>query len=154
MIVGKPITTTPPWPVMSPIRAAGMPPIIVVKLPIAIMSGPPAHTAGSQTRAAGIPPIITVTAPGGMIGPPTCRTTPVHIGAALRAVGGGARFRAPPTAGGPPAAGRFGRGGRAPPRAPFAGPAFGNVDAVVNRQLVKLHQPLRMERGGQKNSTR
>ena len=54
---------------MSPIRAAGMPPIRTVKAPIAITSGGPTQTAMSPTRAAGRPPIRTVTASGGRIGP-------------------------------------------------------------------------------------
>src|SRR4051812_30987461 len=65
---------------MSPIRAAGIPPIITVIEPLAITSGGPTQVAMSPTRAAGIPPIRTVTAPGGRIGPPTCGTTPVTIG--------------------------------------------------------------------------
>ncbi len=65
------MTMTPPCAVVSPMRAAGIPPIITEVEPFAITSGGPAHTHKSLTRAAGIPPIITVTAQGGKIGPPT-----------------------------------------------------------------------------------
>src|SRR2546422_11143762 len=65
---------------MSPIRAAGRPPINTVKLPIAMTSGGPAHAARSPTRAAGSPPISAVGHPGGKIGPPTCGTSTVTIG--------------------------------------------------------------------------
>src|SRR5436309_6059291 len=71
---------TPPWAVMSPIRAAGIPPINTVNEPIAITSGGPTQVAISLTRAAGILPINTVGQHGGNIGPPTCGTTPVTIG--------------------------------------------------------------------------
>ena len=65
---------------MSPMRAAGMPPIITVALPFAITSGGPAQVAMSPMRAAGIPPISTVGQPGGRTGPPTCGTRTVTIG--------------------------------------------------------------------------
>ncbi len=57
---------------MSPIRAAGNPPIITVAEPLAIVSGGPVQVAISVALAAGIPPINTVIAPGGRMGPPTC----------------------------------------------------------------------------------
>jgi hypothetical protein len=83
---------TPPWAVWSPIRAAGMPPIITFDEPIAIASGGPTHVAMSPTRAAGMPPIITVGAPGGRIGPPTCGFGPSESGqvcmSPTRAAGG------------------------------------------------------------------
>src|SRR5581483_5284495 len=78
--VGQPITMTPPWAVMSPSRAAGMPLMSTVNEATATTSGPPAQTHMSVARAAGMPPISTGTAHGGMIGPPTCGTTPVTIG--------------------------------------------------------------------------
>ena len=85
-------TMTPPWAVMSPMRAAGIPPISTVKDPSAMTSGPPAQTAMSPTRAAGRPPMRTVGQPGGRIGPPTCGTGPVAIGqvcmSVTRAAGG------------------------------------------------------------------
>jgi two-component system, OmpR family, response regulator MprA len=90
--VGQPRTITPPWAVMSPIRAAGKPPIITRGEPMAIVSGGPAQVHMSLTLAAGSPPISTVGAPGGRIGPPTCGTTPVTMGqvcmSLTRAAGG------------------------------------------------------------------
>src|SRR5438128_1111685 len=78
--VGQPITITPPCAVMSPIRAAGMPPIITVVDPMAITSGGPTQTAMSVTRAAGRNPISTIGQQGGRIGPPTCGTRTVTMG--------------------------------------------------------------------------
>jgi len=78
--VGHPATITPPCAVESPMRAAGIPPIITVDEPMAMLSGGPTQIAMSPTRAAGIPPIRTVGELGGKIGPPTCGTTPVTIG--------------------------------------------------------------------------
>ena len=46
--VGQPIMIVPPWAVRSPMRAAGIPPISTVKLPSAITSGGPTHTAMSS----------------------------------------------------------------------------------------------------------
>jgi hypothetical protein len=66
--------------VLSPIRAAGMPPIITVAEPAAIVSGGPVQTSISPTLAAGIPPIKTVGQPGGRTGPPTCGTGPLLNG--------------------------------------------------------------------------
>src|SRR5262245_648774 len=68
--VGQP-TTTPPWTVLSPIRAAGRPPIRTVAEPLAMTSGGPTQVAKSVARAAGRPPIKTVGHAGGRIGPPT-----------------------------------------------------------------------------------
>jgi len=58
------------WAVVSPTRAAGMPPIITVPDPLAIMPGPAGTQLGSEhgadvsvTRAAGLLPIITVDSP-------------------------------------------------------------------------------------------
>jgi hypothetical protein len=56
--------TAPPAAVMSPILAAGIPPIITVADPFTIASTP--HE--SPIRAAGSPPIKTVGQPGGRIG--------------------------------------------------------------------------------------
>jgi len=78
--VGYPTTIEPPCEDRSPIRAAGIPPIITVAEPLTILSGGPVHVHISPTLAAGIPPINTVGHPGGRIGPPTCGTTPVTIG--------------------------------------------------------------------------
>jgi hypothetical protein len=61
-------------------RAAGMFPINTVADPLAIVSGGPVQVHISPIRAAGIPPMSTVGHPGGMMGPPTCGTTPVTIG--------------------------------------------------------------------------
>ena len=71
---------TPPCAVMSPIRAAGLPPIITVADPMTMTSGGPTQVHISPTRAAGIPDMITVGQHGGIIGLPTCGTTPVTIG--------------------------------------------------------------------------
>jgi hypothetical protein len=78
--VAHPNMMLPPCDVLSPMRAAGIPPIVTVAEPAAIESGGPVHVHISPTRAAGIPPIITVGHPGGMTGPPTCGTVPVTIG--------------------------------------------------------------------------
>jgi hypothetical protein len=61
----------PPWVVISPRRAAGIPPIITVIEPLTMESGGPTQVAISPTRAAGIMPIITVGQQGGRMGPPT-----------------------------------------------------------------------------------
>ncbi len=61
----------PPCAVMSPMRAAGMPPIITVKEPSAMTSGGPTQTHMPPTVAAGIAPMSTVGTPGGNTGPPT-----------------------------------------------------------------------------------
>jgi hypothetical protein len=77
---------------MSPILAAGIPPIKTVAEPITIESGGPIQVHKSPVRAAGKPPINTVAQPGGNTGPPTCGTTPVTIGqtciSEIRAAGG------------------------------------------------------------------
>lgn len=65
------MTMEPPWAVVSPIRAAGLPQIITVAEPLTIESGGPTQTQESPITAAGILPIITVGAPGPMTGPPT-----------------------------------------------------------------------------------
>ena len=80
LTVGQPKMITPPCAVLSPILAAGTPPIVTVEDPATIVSGGPAQVSISPTFAAGIPAIITVGAPGGNIGPPTCGTGPVLIG--------------------------------------------------------------------------
>ncbi len=69
---GYPATITPPWAVLSPIRAAGLYPINTVVDPCAIVSGGPTHTQASPTTAAGNPPISTVGVQGPQTGPPTC----------------------------------------------------------------------------------
>jgi hypothetical protein len=69
--VKSPKTMLPPCAVLSPKRAAGIPPISTDDEPIIIESGGPAHVAISPTLAAGIPPIKTVGSPVGNIGPPT-----------------------------------------------------------------------------------
>jgi hypothetical protein len=78
--VGQPTIIEPPCAVLSPILAAGTPPIKTVVDPMIIESGGPTQVHRSPTRAAGKPPIKTVTLPGGNTGPPTCGTTPVTIG--------------------------------------------------------------------------
>ena len=77
--VGHPIIMLPPWAVLSPILAAGRPPIITVALPAAMLSGGPAQVHMPPTVAAGIPPTITVGAPGGITGPPMCGLPPGSI---------------------------------------------------------------------------
>lgn len=74
MTVGQPATMAPPWPVLSPIRAAGLKPIITLLEPLTIGSEGPTgpHRHMSLTRAAGMKPISTVGSPGLVIGPPTC----------------------------------------------------------------------------------
>src|SRR3990167_2060250 len=69
--VGHPITIDPPCAVMSPIRAAGLPPIITVILALTMLSGGPTQVQRLPMPAAGMPPISTVGAEGAAIGPPT-----------------------------------------------------------------------------------
>src|SRR5690349_9010484 len=78
--VAHPNVITPPCAVLSPCLAAGIPPIITVPDPAAIVSGGPAQVSISPTLAAGIPPINTVAQPAGKTGPPTCGTVPFTIG--------------------------------------------------------------------------
>jgi hypothetical protein len=78
--VKQPNTMLPPCAVVSPILAAGLPPISTVADPFTIESGGPVQTSMSPTVAAGKPPMSTVTVPGGKTGPPTCGTTPVTMG--------------------------------------------------------------------------
>lgn len=68
--VGHPATITPPCAVVSPMRAAGLPPIITVADPLMMLSGGPVHMHISPMTAAGSLPINTVGAPGPMTGPP------------------------------------------------------------------------------------
>jgi len=70
--VGSPRTMDPPCAVVSPIRAAGFPPIITVADPFTMVSGGPTQTAESPSTAAGNFPIRTVGEPGPITGPPTC----------------------------------------------------------------------------------
>ena len=78
--VGQPRIITPPCAVLSPILAAGIPPMFTVPEPAEIVSGGPVHTSISPFLAAGMPPINTVGHPGGSTGPPTCGTVPVTAG--------------------------------------------------------------------------
>jgi hypothetical protein len=78
--VAHPNVIAPPCAVLSPCLAAGIPPIITVPEPAAIVSGGPVHVSISPDLAAGIPPINTVAQPAGNTGPPTCGTVPVTIG--------------------------------------------------------------------------
>ena len=68
------MVSLPPCAHESPIRAAGLPPIITFVEPMTIESGGPTQVHMEPTVAAGIPPISTVGTPGGRIGPPTCGT--------------------------------------------------------------------------------
>ena len=61
----------PPWAVVSPILAAGLPPIITVADPMTMASGGPVQTQVSPTTAAGMLPMRTVGTPGPVTGPPT-----------------------------------------------------------------------------------
>src|SRR6185312_8279867 len=92
MTVKQPSTMVPPCAVLSPMRAAGRPPINTLGAPMTMVSGGPTQVTMLLTRAAGKPPINTVGAPGATIGPPTCGTTPVTIGhtcmSVRRAAGG------------------------------------------------------------------
>ncbi len=67
----QPKTILPPCAVVSPIRAAGLPPIITVAEPFTMASGGPTQVAMSPTTAAGMFPIKTFGTPGPVIGPPT-----------------------------------------------------------------------------------
>src|SRR5690554_5803922 len=69
--VGQPNAIVPPCAVESPIRAAGIPPIMTDDDPFAIAFGGPGHIHRSPRRAAGMPPIMTVGHPGGATAPPT-----------------------------------------------------------------------------------
>ena len=71
----------PPWAQVSPIRAAGRPPISTVAEPFTMVSGGPTQTAMSEATAAGMPPISTVGTPGPVIGPPVL---PVGCGLCYR----------------------------------------------------------------------
>ena len=55
-------------------------PIMTVADPFMMVSGGPAQVSMSPMVAAGKPPIRTVVVPGGRIGPPTWGTSPVTIG--------------------------------------------------------------------------
>jgi hypothetical protein len=74
MTVGHPATMLPPWAVVSPILAAGRPPIITVAEAFTIASGGPAQMQLSPITAAGNLPMSTVGTPGPTTGPPTCGT--------------------------------------------------------------------------------
>ena len=63
---------------MSPMRAAGFPPINTVADPLTITSGGPTHKHISPTTAAGNPAINTFGAEVLMMGPPTCGTIGVN----------------------------------------------------------------------------
>src|SRR5262245_43362696 len=82
----------PPCAVLSPSRAAGMPPMSTVPLPLTTRSGGPAQVSMSPSLSAGMPPISTVGPPGGNAGPPTCGPAGVTIGhtcmSLTRAAGG------------------------------------------------------------------
>src|SRR5688572_3356010 len=72
--VKHPNTIDPPWAHVSPILAAGLPPISTVADPITILSGGPTQVHISPITAAGSFPINTVGTPGPVTGPPTCGT--------------------------------------------------------------------------------
>ena len=61
----------PPCMVLSPIRAAGIPPKVTVVDPTMMLSGGPTQVQVSPTTEAGVPPMRTVGQPGPTIGPPT-----------------------------------------------------------------------------------
>ena len=87
----QPSVITPPWLVLSPIRAAGIPPTITVALPLITLQGGPTQIPIVPIWAAGMPPISTFHAAGAASTPPTCGTGPVNIGqvcmSATRAAG-------------------------------------------------------------------
>ena len=64
---------------LSPIRAAGFPPIFTVPEPCDIEEGGPTQIQVSPTTAAGIFPIKTVGSPGPRMGPPTWGIVPVVV---------------------------------------------------------------------------
>jgi len=70
--VKLPNVIEPPCAVVSPILAAGIPPIITVPEPFTMLSGGPAQVSISPILAAGCPSMSTVGQPGGITGPPTC----------------------------------------------------------------------------------
>src|SRR5690349_3945279 len=76
MTVEQPAVMLPPCAVLSPIRAAPLPPINTVSDPFTMLSGGPEHVHDVPTAAAGLPPMSTVGTPGGMIGPPVCGLPP------------------------------------------------------------------------------
>jgi len=78
--VKNPVTIDPPCAVESPNLAAAFPPIKTFVEPITIVSGGPAQVQISPMQAAGDPPINTVGEPGATIGPPTCGELPLNIG--------------------------------------------------------------------------
>jgi hypothetical protein len=80
--VGHPAAILPPWAVVSPILAAGLPPIITEVEPMAMVSGGPVQVTMSPAHAAGMKPISTLGHPGGRMGPPTWGTVPVTMGQA------------------------------------------------------------------------
>lgn len=64
-----------------------MPAISTVDDPVMMLAGGPAQTAMSPILAAGSPPMKTVGAPGGRMGPPTCGAPPgVEAGQPWRSV--------------------------------------------------------------------
>jgi hypothetical protein len=65
---------------LSPIRAAGLPPIMTVEDPLTMTSVGPTQMHMSPTLAAGIPEIMTVGQHAGIMGPPTCGTGPLNAG--------------------------------------------------------------------------
>lgn len=66
------MTILPPCAQVSPILAAGLPPINTDADPLIIASGGPTQTQLSPITAAGSFPINTVETQGPIIGPPTC----------------------------------------------------------------------------------
>lgn len=81
MTLKLPNVIEPPCAVVSPILAAGWPPIKTEADPLIMLSGGPAQVSISPTLAAGCPSIKTVGQPGGIMGPPVCGEPPgVNIG--------------------------------------------------------------------------
>src|SRR5690554_7876829 len=70
----------PPWAVILPMVATGVPLIKTVGSPWTMESGGPVHTHISPIKAAGFPLISTLGAPGPLTGPPTWGTYPVTMG--------------------------------------------------------------------------
>src|SRR4051794_39782131 len=81
-----PGASTLPWAQLSPRRAAGLFMIMTVALPLTIVFGGPTHVTMSPITAAGSPPMSTVGAPGPITGPPTWGTTPVTSGHTVMSV--------------------------------------------------------------------
>ena len=78
--VAAPKVMVPPCAVLSPMRAAGFPPMNTVAEPAMMESGGPVQVQRLPTVAAGFPSMVTVGTPGGITGPPTWGLGPSERG--------------------------------------------------------------------------